>query len=134
MGEEDAFGLAIIGWFSGSDFCLLCFFALAFWGQGSWGWWSVLPGASFILYELWAGELPVCEKSIPKGSRSGRGISVSAATVSPGVEIWKYRRLLGYVLRSLRDLLGGFVDSFRVTQAATMDDLGILVGKDLGMV
>ena len=50
-----------------------------------------------ILYELWAGERPMCEKSFPRISRSGRNMSVSAAAVNCGVEIGKSCRFLGYV-------------------------------------
>ena len=51
-----------------------------------------------ILYELWAGERLICEKSILRR----RDISVVAACVSLGAEIWKSCTLLGYVLRSLK--------------------------------
>ena len=86
-----------------------------------------------ILNELWAGERLICAKSIPRRSKSGRGISVSAATVSPGVEILKSCRFLCYVLRFLGDLLR--IRRFLcVTWAATMEDSGILVGKGLGKV
>ena len=56
-----------------------------------------------ILCELWAGERLICEKSIPWRRRSG-----TAATASPGVEIWKSCWLLGCVLRFLWGLPGGF--------------------------
>ena len=48
-----------------------------------------------ILYEVWAGERLICEKSIPKGTKRRRGISVLSANVGSGVEIWKSWRFLG---------------------------------------
>ena len=67
-----------------------------------------------------------------QGKQGGRGISVSAASVSPGVGIWKSCRVVLCALSGI--CLVEFTDSFRVAWAATMGDFGILVGRGLGMV
>ena len=68
-------------------------------------------GVSFIgllvLYERWAGERLVLQRSVPKFRRPGRPISVSAATGGHGIHIWKLCQHLAGMVRGLRLLLGG---------------------------
>ena len=60
-----------------------------------------------ILYELWAGERLVLEKAHPRYLRPGRPISVSAVPFGPGIDIWRSRRFIGALMRSLCLLPGG---------------------------
>ena len=65
-----------------------------------------------ILYELWAGERLSLEKACPRYLRPGRPISVSAVPFGPGIDIWRFCRFIGAMMRSLCMLpggLGGFV-------------------------
>ena len=62
-----------------------------------------------ILCELWAGERLCFEQAIPRGRRPGRPISVSAVPPGPGIDIWRFRRYLGEMLRALGALPGGLV-------------------------
>ena len=54
-----------------------------------------------ILYELWAGERLSLEKAQPRYLRPGRPISVSAVPFGPGIDIWRSRRFIGALMRSL---------------------------------
>ena len=65
-----------------------------------------------ILYELWAGERLSLEKAHPRYLRPGRPISVSAVPFGPGIDIWRWCRFIGALMRSLCLLpgdLGRFV-------------------------
>ena len=50
-----------------------------------------------ILYERWAGERLVLEKLLPKSSRAGRPISVSAVPLGPGIDLWRSCRFIGRI-------------------------------------
>ena len=62
-------------------------------------------GVSFvdilILYERWAGERLVLEKTVPKPHRADRPISVSAVPPAPSIDIWRSCRFLGACLPDL---------------------------------
>ena len=60
-----------------------------------------------VLYELWAGERLDLEKTIPRGRRIGRPISVSAVPPGPGIDIRRSCRFGRGVLRALSALPGG---------------------------
>ena len=57
-----------------------------------------------ILYELWAGERLQLEKAVPRYSRPGRSISVSAVPFGSGTDIWRSCWFIGALFRGLRDL------------------------------
>ena len=60
-----------------------------------------------IMYELCAGERLCLEKAHPRYLRPGRPISVSAVPFGPGIDIWRSRRFIGALMRSLCLLPGG---------------------------
>ena len=60
-----------------------------------------------ILYERWAGERLVLEKTVPEGRRAGRPISVSAVPDEPSIDIWRSCMFLGALLGALCGLPGG---------------------------
>ena len=60
-----------------------------------------------ILYELWAGERLSLEMAHPRYLRPERPISVSAVPFGPGIDIWRSRRIIGALMRSLCLLPGG---------------------------
>ena len=60
-----------------------------------------------ILSELWAGERVSLEKAHPRYLRPGRPISVSAVPFGPGIDIWRFCRFIGALMRSLCLLPGG---------------------------
>ena len=60
-----------------------------------------------ILYELCAGESPSLEKAHPRHLRPGRSISVSVVPFGPGIDIWRFCRFVGALMRSLCLLPGG---------------------------
>ena len=71
----------------------------------------VLPldflGALHGMYELWAGERLVLEKTLLRYRRLGRPISVVAVPFGPGIDIWRSCRFIGALMRSLCALRGG---------------------------
>ena len=60
-----------------------------------------------IMYELWAGERLSLEKAHPRYLRPGRPFSVSAVPFGPGIDIWRWCRFIGAMMRSLCLLPGG---------------------------
>ena len=90
--------------------------------------------------ERCAGERLVPEKSVPKFRTSGR-ISVLAAALSPGTDIWRLGQLLASMVRALRSLPGGIgrfvrkeaelVKQEKETKAASSEH--VLVVQDYSM-
>ena len=60
-----------------------------------------------LVYERWAGERLTLEMAVPECRRGERPISVSAIRDGPRVDVWRHRRFLGTLLRSLQHLPGG---------------------------
>ena len=81
-----------------------------------------------ILYELWAGERFQFEKTVPRYRRVDLPISLSAVPFGPGIDIRRYCKLLGAMLRALCALPGS------LGRLPTTAGYAILVGKNPVMV